>query len=47
MGGVIGEKQADDLFLIQIRLFRLARINGISMKKSAASFLINIRFTIT
>ena len=25
MGGVIGEKQADDLFLIQIRLFRLAQ----------------------
>ena len=25
MGGVIGEKQSDDLFLIQIRLFRLAQ----------------------
>ena len=25
MGGVVGEKHADDLFLIQIRLFRLAQ----------------------
>lgn len=25
MSGVAGEKQADDLFLIQIRLFRLAQ----------------------
>ena len=25
MGGVVGEKKADDLFLIQIRLFRLAQ----------------------
>ena len=25
MGGLVGEKHADDLFLIQIRLFRLAQ----------------------
>ena len=40
MGGVIGEKQADDLFLIQIRLFRLAQ-NKWNLDEEKCSELFN------
>lgn len=38
--------QQDDLFLLQVRLFRLAQTNGTLIQKNVVKYLINIKYMI-
>lgn len=38
--------QQDDLFLLQVRLFRLAQTKGTLIQKNVVKYLINIKYMI-